>query len=75
MKKRTYDKRLDAAKRMPPMRRRLPRCEYNASVDQVIAWVSKDAGMQAWLVETLARIGYIRYDVETGLWKGKDYGN
>lgn len=73
MNKRIYDKRLDAAKRMPPMHRRLPGCEYNAKADQVIAWVSRDVGMQAWLVETLARIGYIQYDRGADLWKGKDY--
>ena len=75
MKTRIYDKRLSPAKSMPPMYRTQPGCEYNTEADEVMAWVMKDAAMQAWLIETLARIGYIQYDKGAGKWRGIDYGD
>lgn len=71
----SHDKRLAVAKRMPPLRRKEPGGDYAPEKDEVLNWVSAHPGLTMYLVDLLARIGYINYDGATGTWKGEAYGD
>lgn len=75
MPKRTgdYDKRLSVAKKMPPLYRRKPGKEYSVQDDRVLDWVKLHTDLPMYLIDLLARIGYIAYNSETGMWQGVDY--
>lgn len=73
---RSHDKRLAAAKCMPPLRRKEPGGDYYApEKDEVLNWVSAHPDLTMYLVDLLARIGYITYDEAAGTWKGAAYGD
>lgn len=75
MPKRTkrYDKRLLIAKDMPPLNRTYPGKEYSAKDDRVLDWVKIHTDLPLYLIDLLVRIGYIKYDPNTGKWQGVDY--
>ena len=69
------DKRLSIVKNMPPLRRTIPGEKYSACNDQVLDWVKYHTDLSMYLIDLLARIGYIVYDPDTGKWRGADYGS
>lgn len=72
-KKTPRDKRLSVAKNMPPLARKKPGHEYSVANDQVLDWVKLHTDLGLYLVDLLARIGYIKYDSKAGTWQGVDY--
>lgn len=72
---RSHDKRLAVAKCMPPLRRKEPGGDYAPEKDGVLNWVSAHPDLTMYLVDLLARIGYITYDEAAGTWKGAAYGD
>lgn len=73
MKKR-FDKRLDVARRMPLKKKKPnPDAVYRVSKDEVVAWLSEQPALLMYLSDVLTRNGIIKYDPETGAWKGVDY--
>ncbi len=67
------DKRLTAAKYMPPLRKRQPDEEYDIRKDEVLKWVISRPELVNVLVSKLKDWGYIRYDLGTHTWQGVDY--
>lgn len=67
------DKRLEAAKAMPPLYRKYPNEEYREYADEVLSWIGRNKSCMQYLFDLLARIGYIKYDRESGMWVGVDY--
>lgn len=70
---RTYGHRPSLAKKMPPLRRKIQGREYSAKDDRVLDWVKCNTDLVLYMVDLLARIGYIEFDPETGTWRGVDY--
>lgn len=67
--KRAKDKRLDAARNMPPLKRSTAE-GYDFRKDDVTAWISQCSPLMNYFVDFLARNNYIRYDIVAGVWKG-----
>ena len=70
--KRKRDKRLNAARMMPPLKRKPAGSEYDAANDEVLRWIASKTEMLMYLFDLCKCIGYITYDPETGEWKGAD---
>ncbi len=68
------DKRLEVAKQMPPLRRTRIGKGYDANYDEVLRWVGSSTDCAMYLVDLLARIGYIKYNSENGTWEGVEHG-
>lgn len=60
------DKRLLAAKGMPPLYRTLPGKAYSHKTDEVLAWISQRPGSVSYVLDKLSVGGYIAYDPEVG---------
>ena len=75
MKKMTKqnDKRLSIAKSMPPLRRVSPGEKYSAKDGRVLDWVKFHTDLPLYLIDLLSRIGYIKYNSDTGKRHGIDY--
>lgn len=67
------DKRLEAAKAMPSLYRKYPNEEYREYADEVLSWIGRNKRCMQYLFDLLARIGYIKYDRESGMWVGVEY--
>lgn len=72
-KQKARDKRLLVAKKMPVLRRKQLGKEYSLQNDNVLAWISKQTELLAYVSDKLAHEGYIEYDSKNGTWKGVDY--
>jgi hypothetical protein len=72
-KSRRYDKRLSAAKKMPPLCRTQPGMGYETQNDRVLDWVGHQHELTLYLFDLIKRLGYIVYDEETQIWQGVDY--
>lgn len=73
-KRKPTDHRLEVAKQMPPLKRReSSKSPYDLHADQVLAWMGKNLQLQGYLFDLLNRIGYVKYDQQTGIWSGVDY--
>lgn len=72
-KSKRHDKRLTVARRMPPLYRTRPGEEYSVQNDGVLDWVKAHTDLGLYVIDLLARLGYILYDPESGTWRGVDY--
>ena len=68
-----YDKRLSVAKTMPPLHRKKNGSDYSVQNDRVLDWVKAHTDLPMYLIDLLARIGYINYNDKTATWQGVDY--
>lgn len=69
-KKKQRSKKLDVAKKMPPLYHTLPGKAFSLEESEVLEWLSSQGELQLWLFNQLSYAGYIEYDPETGLWSG-----
>jgi len=69
-KKKQRSKKLDVAKKMPPLYHTLPGKPFSLEESEVLEWLSSQGELQLWLFNQLSYAGYIEYDPETGLWSG-----
>lgn len=69
------DKRLLAAKKMPPLRRTVPGRTYSIEKDEAAAWMARQPELMNYLFDLLARVGYVIYDPESKTWRGTDHEN
>ena len=60
-----YDKRLSVAKTMPPLHRKKNGNDYSVQNDRVLDWVKAHTDLPMYLIDLLARIGYITYNEKT----------
>ena len=67
-------RRLMAAKKMPPLKKREKDGKYIASEDQVKKWMAENQDLMNWLFDKVHDLGYVKYDPEGGDWVGVDYG-
>ena len=72
-KNRSTDKRLLAAKAMPPLHRTQPGQQYSYISDEVLDWISKRPGLLMYIFDKLKEGKYIEYDSDTGTWRGANY--
>ncbi|MGO5166411.1 MULTISPECIES: hypothetical protein [unclassified Candidatus Paralachnospira] len=73
MKKKISDKRLEIARRMPPLRKVQNGKCYAAEHDEVLQWVKRQPELMSLLVDRLRSWGCITFDSETQTWRGVDY--
>lgn len=72
-KHKVRDKRLEQARKMPPMMKKHGDDQYCATEDGTLRWIAAQPTLQGYLFDLLARNGYITYDKDAGNWKGVDY--
>lgn len=79
LKRGTYrksnDKRLAVAKKMPPLKRIRPGDTYSTESDQVLHWLTQQPPLMMFLFDKLAANGCIRYDPNKKEWVGVDYAD
>lgn len=74
MKKLNYDF-LDCVKKMPPMVHSIPGQEYDVLKSQAALWICSQPDVINKMFDMAKNRKVIRYDAETGTWRGVDYGN
>lgn len=67
------DKRLLAAKNMPPLERRKNGEEYDYKNDEVLKWISEQPQMMDYLLGVLQRRGCVEFNSVNGTWQGVNY--
>ena len=67
------DKRLEAARIMPPLSR-LTSSDYSFKHDEVAKWIAENKDLMNYFIDFLARNSYITYDHETHKWEGNRNG-
>ena len=71
--KRTKTKKLDSAKRMPPLRHSAPGNGFDPNESEVFAWFRRQPDMMQYLFDKAKEWGFIAYDAQAGTWQGVDY--
>ena len=67
-----HDKRLDAARRMPKLRHRVPGEEFDILDSEAATWLASQPEIRQYLFDKAKQLGLIRYDRESGTWQGSD---
>lgn len=71
------EKLILAARKMPPLFHKLPGVNFDISKSKVVKWLIHTPEAKTLLWESIQNVYGdkcpIEYDLNTGLWKGKDY--
>lgn len=67
------NKKLDAARYMPPLHHSVPGEEFNIKNSQAIMWLLKSPDILNYLWDHVRQSANIVYDPDTCTWKGVDY--
>lgn len=71
MKTRKTNK-FDVAKKMPPLRHRLPGRPFSVAGSEVVQWLISQPIIQQYVFDRAAE-SVLVYDEETGTWRGRDW--
>lgn len=65
-------KKLDVAKRMPPLFHKLPGEEFDITKSEAARWLCTQPEIMQWVFDQMNHSENIIYDPDTGKWKGVD---
>lgn len=69
---------VEALSHMPPLRHSIPGQEFDYRKSEVLKWVMNVPGIEDWLWRRISefnrRVPVLKYDKETGLWRGNPEG-
>ena len=66
-------KRLEVAKKMPPLYHSLPGEEFGICKSEAVKWLIAQPEILGYLFDKLKDGAFITYDKTTGKWQGVDY--
>lgn len=70
MERAKTDKRLEAARNMPPLSRKQDTETYQFEHDKVAKWIAGNKSLMNYFIDFLAHNSYIAYNTETHKWEG-----
>lgn len=73
MRKKRHDKRLDAARTMPPLANRAGAGAFDPMESEAMAWLASRPEIRSYVFDKAKQHGLIEFDRETKTWKGVDY--
>lgn len=71
-KKMKYDF-LDCVKRMPPLKHSTDDKAFDVSQSEAAKWIASRPEVMQKIFDTARYHGVIKYDADTGTWRGADY--
>lgn len=73
MIKRKRSKKLDIAKKMPPLRHSIPEQDFDWKTSEVMKWLLLQDEIRSWIWQQITNSKYIIFDPETRTWCGVEY--
>lgn len=64
---------LDCVKRMPPLKHSTDDETFNVSKSEAAKWIASRSEVMQKIFDTARYHGVIKYDPDTGTWRGVDY--